>query len=153
MKNFQRKGEKNNSTVGRIFENTAQNYWQKHHNIELINSYPMEIGLSSYKKVHKFDLGSKSPSIIIECKSHKWTEGHNIPSAKLTVWNEAMYYFSLSPESYRKIFFCLKDYSEKHGSTLAEYYIRTHRHLIPIDTEFWEFCEETNKAVNIYTSQ
>ncbi|WP_251405975.1 hypothetical protein [Metabacillus litoralis] len=67
----------------------------------------------------------------MECKSHKWTSGGNVPSAKLTVWNEAMYYILLAPEDYRK-FFILKDYSEKGGETLGEYYIRAYGHLIPV---------------------
>jgi len=69
--------------------------------------------------------------IIIECKSHRWTSRDNVPSAKLTVWNEAMYYFHLAPAEYRKIFFILRDYSNKRHETLGEYYIRTYGHLIP----------------------
>ncbi len=68
--------------------------------------------------------------MIIECKSHKWTSGNNVPSAKMTVWNEAMLYFSLAPESTRKILFVLRDYS-KRNETLAEYYKRLNEHLIP----------------------
>ena len=28
-----------------------------------------------------------------------------MPSAKMTVWNEAMYYFHIAPKQYRKIMF------------------------------------------------
>ena len=31
-----------------------------------------------------------------------------MPSAKMTVWNEAMYYFHIAPALYWKIFFVLK---------------------------------------------
>lgn len=48
--------------------------------------------MGKIKKKHSFDLGCKDKKIV-ECKSHKWTSGGNIPSAKLNVWNEAMYYF------------------------------------------------------------
>ncbi len=65
------------------------------------------------------------------------------PSAKLTVWNEAMYYFLVSPNDYRKIFFILKDFSERRQMTLAEYYIGTYKHLIPNDVEFWEYDNVT----------
>lgn len=98
------------------------------------------------KKIHKFDLGGEKngQAIIIECKSHRWTKGNNIPSAKLTVWNEAMYYFALSPDTYRKIFCVCKDYSAKRKMTLAEYYINTYYHLIPKDVEIYEYDEDKN---------
>jgi hypothetical protein len=61
-----------------------------------------------------------------------------VPSAKITVWNEAMYYFYLTPKEYRKIFFVLKH--SRNDETLAEYYLRNYRHLIPSGVEFWEYC-------------
>ncbi len=86
--------------------------------------------------------------IYVECKSHKWTSGNNIPSAKLTVWNEAMYYFLVAPKNYKKIFFMIKDYNQKRKMTLAEYYLKTYRHLIPVDVEFWEY-DEVQEKINI----
>jgi hypothetical protein len=65
----------------------------------------------------------------------------------MTIWNEAMYYFALAPEDYRKILFVLRDYSEKRGETLAEYYIRTYDHLVPDQVEFWEYDEDIGEAV------
>lgn len=53
----------------------------------------------------------------------------------------------MAPENYRKILFVLRDYSEKKGETLAEYYIRTHDHLIPDDVEIWEYDEDTGEAI------
>jgi hypothetical protein len=52
-----------------------------------------------------------------------------------TIWNEAMYYFLVTSKTYKKIFFILKDFSQK-KMTLAEYYIKTYKHLIPNDVEF-----------------
>ena len=75
----------------------------------------------------------------MECKSHTWRKGGNVPSAKMTVWNEAMYYFLLAPGGFRKVLFVLKDFSEKRGESLAEYYIKNHGHLIPDDVEIWEY--------------
>ncbi|MCM3671088.1 hypothetical protein M3181_19185 [Mesobacillus maritimus] len=75
----------------------------------------------------------------MECKSHTWTASGNVPSAKITVWNEAMYYFHLAPKDYRKVFFILKDYSTKCSETLGDYYTRTHSHLIPEDVEIMEY--------------
>ena len=94
-------------------------------------------------------LDPRRKKIVVECKSHKWTEGANVPSAKMTVWNEAMYYFHLVPNDYRKIFFCLKDYSEKRGLTLAEYYIKTYKHLIPPGVEIWEYCKDQKNAFHV----
>lgn len=72
-----------------------------------------------------------------------------MPSAKLTVWNEAMYYFFAAPSGYRRIMFVLRDFSEKRGETLAEYYLRTYRHLVPSGVEFWEYNESNLKAVQL----
>jgi hypothetical protein len=108
------------------------------------------IGVGASKKEHSFDLGCEKEKILVECKSHKWTSPNdNVPSAKLTIWNEAMYYFLVTPKGYRKIMFVLRDFSDKRNETLAEYYIRTYRHLIPSDVEVWEFDEDRGKAVKM----
>ena len=54
-----------------------------------------------------------------------------------------MYYFLVSPKKYKKIFFILNHFSQKRNMTLAEYYIKTYKHLIPNDVEFWEYNENT----------
>jgi hypothetical protein len=109
---FQRAGSISNAHVGKDFELLAKSFFEKQ-GVSLQENFGLPIGVGSKKKNHSFDLGSDSPKIIVECKSHKWTAGANIPSAKLTVWNEAMYYFLIAPEGYRKILFVLHDYSEK----------------------------------------
>ena len=76
-----------------------------------------------------------------------------MPSAKLTVWNEAMYYFSLAPSSYRKIFFVLKDVCDHRRESLAEYYVRLKQHLIPSDVEVWEYCEDTDQVIVIHATE
>ena len=105
----------------------------------------INIGING-KKPHNFDLGNLSEKILVECKSHTWTESGNVPSAKMTTWDQAMYLFYAAPTGYRKIFFALKDYSPKRQETLAEYYIRTKSHLIPRDVEIWEFDENERIA-------
>jgi len=70
-----------------------------------------------------------------------------VPSAKMTVWNEAMYYFLAAPEGYRKIMFVLKDYFSKHRETLPEYHYRTFENLVPVDVEVWEFDEKTKVGI------
>ena len=145
--NFQRVGAPNNAYVGRSFEAKAAAALQGA-KVFVSAPLPLAIGVGKIKKVHKFDLGSQEPPIVVECKSHRWTAGKNVPSAKLTVWNEAMYYFSIAPAGFRRIFFVLRDYSTKHNCTLAEYYLRTYPHFIPDGVEVWEF-NETNNSVSI----
>lgn len=141
MSNFQREGSISNAHVGRDFEALAKKVLAGHR-IETQSNFTVPIGISSHKKNHKFDLGSEMPKVIVECKSHRWTKGNNIPSAKMTVWNEAMYYFVTAPIGYRKIFFVLKDKRSSNGETLVGYYIRTYQHLIPPDVEIWEYDVE-----------
>lgn len=146
---FQRIGATSNADVGRNFEGLIYDFFLMQ-NIELEFNFKLLVGVDQSKKFHAFDLGSETEKIIVECKSHRWTEGRNIPSAKLTVWNEAMYYFHLAPNDYRKIMFVLKDVCQKRGISLAEYYIKTHGHLIPRSVEIWEFDDLSKMAVKIY---
>jgi hypothetical protein len=140
-KTHQRVGAKSNAHVGRDFELATQIFLASK-GLDLDLNVKIEVGVEAITKGHAFDLGCESLKVIVECKSHKWTAPNdNVPSAKLTVWNEAMYYFLLAPAEYRKIMFVLSDYSEKRKETLAEYYLRTYRHLIPNDVELWEFDE------------
>lgn len=145
---FQRIGSESNSTVGKNFELNAQNFFESI-GIYLALDIKIPVGVASEKKDHAFDLGNEQEKIIVECKSHKWTTGGNVPSAKLTVWNEAMYYFLVAPTNYRKIMFILKDINEKTKETLAEYYFRRYSHLIPPDVEFWEYDESFNTVQRI----
>ncbi|WP_320175597.1 hypothetical protein [Maridesulfovibrio sp.] len=120
--------------------------------VKLVRSIKFPIGIDIAKiKDHAFDLGCTEQKVIVECKSHKWTSGGNVPSAKLTTWNEAMYYFVTAPSGLRKIMFVLRDFCPKHNCTLAEYYIKTNYHLIPSDVEFWEFNDETRVARKLKT--
>ena len=143
---FQRKGGKSNSQVGNEFEYKALDYFIGE-GIVLEKPYKIEIGLK-YKKLHKFDLGNDN--YLVECKSMKWTESGNIPSAKLKNWSEAMYYFNLAPKRYTKIFFVEMDYSQKYCKTLLEYYIGLNYHLIPEDIIFYDYYSK-NRDCKVYT--
>lgn len=151
-KPHQRIGSQSNAHVGREFELAAQNYFANS-GLELKLNFKIDIGVEDIKKEHAFDLGCNEEKILVECKSHKWTAPNdNVPSAKLTVWNEAMYYFLATPSGFRKIMFVLRDYSKKRNETLAEYYIRTYRHLIPYDVEIWEYDEIKKKAIQLLSN-
>lgn len=143
--NYQRRGAESNSGVGRNFEEITRCNFESS-GIELKHGFSVSVGLGTKLKPHKFDFGSENPPILIECKSHKWTAGDNVPSAKLTVWNEAMYLFHLAPNRFRKILFVLRDFSERHGESLAEYYVRNFGHLVPEDVEIIEYDEESGTA-------
>ena len=143
----QRIGSISNAHVGAEFEILALNFF-KTEKIALSPKFALEIGLTC-KKSHVFDLGSLKDKIIVECKSHRWTTGNQVPSAKMTVWNEAMFYFHLAPLEYRKIFFVLHDRRKKTGETLLCYYRRTYGHLIPDNVEFIEWDEAAGKVVRL----
>ena len=151
VNNFQRPGAISNADVGNHFETEAQK-WFLSEGVQLQRDYRVEIGHDE-KKERKFDLGSSNPPILVECKSHTWTAGKNIPSAKLTVWNESMYYFLLAPKGFRKVLFVLRDYSGNRRESLAEYYVRTYGHLIPNDVEILEFDPPNMKATVIHSAR
>lgn len=147
-KPFQRRGTESNSFVGREFEACAQVFFERQ-GLLLTPGITVEIGINGKKK-HKFDLGCVKKKVLVECKSHTWTEGGNVPSAKMTTWDQAMFYFHISPEEYRKVLFVLKDFSVKRNETLAEYYVRTSKHLIPRSVEVWEYDQAHQQAVKIW---
>lgn len=143
-KPLQRKGAKSNTHVGNEFEQSAKEFFTTQ-GLHLKKKIPISIGING-KKPHNFDLGNLNEKILVECKTHTWTEGGNVPSAKVTTWDQAMYFLHPAPSEYRKIFFVFKDYSLKRQETLAEYYMRTKSHLIPRDVEIWEFDESKQIA-------
>jgi len=149
--NFQRVGSISNAHVGRDFESVAQEYFRQLE-VSVAANFPVPLGVASETKNRQFDLGSADPSILVECKSHRWTAGGNIPSAKITVWNEAMYYFHLAPRKYRKVLFVLRDFSDKRQESLAAYYVRNYGHLIPEDVEILEYNERSGDVLAVLTS-
>ena len=148
MISFQRKKSKSNAHVGSQFENDARLFFETK-GLNLSSKHRIPVGVEKLTKPREFDLGSEEPPCIVECKSHTWTESGNIPSAKLTVWNEAMYYFHMAPRQYRKIFFVLKDFTSKRNESLAGYYLRNYSHMVPSGVEFWEYDPLTKKAEKI----
>jgi hypothetical protein len=146
-KPHQRKNTTSNTQVGIDFENlTFQFFKSKFPNLE--KPFLLPIGHSK-KKNHKFDMGCSKQEVIIECKSHTWTEKGNVPSAKLTTWDQAMFYFFLAPRNYKKMFIAKHDVRSKSDETLCQYYLRTHFNVIPDEVEFWEADEETNKFFKV----
>ncbi|HEY2707208.1 MAG TPA: hypothetical protein VGI95_04080 [Caulobacteraceae bacterium] len=135
VNNFQRVGAISNTHAGREFELAAQLYWAET-GVRLERDFGVPVGFK-VKKLHRFDLGSEDPPILVECKSYTWTSGGNSPSAKIRGMNEAMLHFSVAPARYRKILFVLKHMRGE--LSLATHYVRTQGHLIGPDVEVWEF--------------
>jgi hypothetical protein len=146
-KPFQRKGATSNTQVGRDFEARAKSFFAGR-GVRLSSGVSVPIGING-TKLHQFDLGDTDRKVLVECKAHTWTENYNIPSAKITTWNQAMYYFYAAPSGYRKILFILRHLCERRNETLGQYYIRINSHLIPADVEIWEFDEVRDTAERI----
>jgi hypothetical protein len=146
-KPYQRVGSVSNAHVGADFERVALDYFAAQGTV-LQRKFPLALGLAS-KKIHSFDLGAANEKTIVECKSHRWTSGGSVPSAKMTVWNEAMYFFHLAPSGYRKVLFVLHDKRGGDGESLLAYYKRTYAHLIPDGVEFYEWDEGTGDIVRV----
>lgn len=146
---FQRVGSVSNAHVGSSFEKDALR-WFSLMGLNLKPSHKILLGVGDVKKEHAFDMGCSEQKIIVECKSHRWTAGTNVPSAKLTVWNEAMYYFHLAPPDFRKVMFVLKDSCGRRRITLAKYYLTAYSHLVPPDVEFWEYDDKNQVAERIH---
>jgi hypothetical protein len=146
-KPFQRKGAESNTHVGRDFEAKAQAFFAQQ-GLHLTPGIAVEIGING-QKPHKFDVGDERKRVLVERKAHTWTESGNVPSAKMTAWNQAMFFFHAAPSGYRKILFVLHDFSQKKKETLGRYYARTNAHLIPADVEVWESNERQGTAERI----
>lgn len=143
--NFQRPGSLSNAHVGREFEAAARLFWAET-GVRLQPSFAVPLGYN-VKKLHRFDLGSDDPPILVECKSYTWTSGGNSPSAKIRGMNEAMLHFAVAPNRYRKVLFVLKHL--RGNLSLAEHYVQTQGHLIVPGVEVWEFDLDAKHAVQV----
>ncbi|MGI9392570.1 MAG: hypothetical protein ACR2N8_03435, partial [Parvibaculales bacterium] len=84
MTNHQRKESTSNAHAGSDFEQAVKIFFEEEQSLQLEYGIAVEIGVGERKKIHKWDLGCDNKKILIECKSHKWTESDKMPSAKLT---------------------------------------------------------------------
>lgn len=149
MTNHQRIGAISNAHAGREFEADALSYFAQNEGLFLTPSFSVPLGISDLRKPHRFDFGSNEPDVLVECKSHNWTDSGNMPSAKVTVWNEAMYYFHLAPDRFKKILFVLEARHARQRETLAEYYVRINGHLIPNGVSIIEFSPISKSARHV----
>ncbi len=59
-----------------------------------------------------------------------------------------MLIFAVSPPEYKKILFMLKHLRK--AETLAAYYVKINKHLIPENVEVWEFDLSRKECNKIY---
>ncbi|XUU60270.1 hypothetical protein ACRAQ6_11965 [Erythrobacter sp. HA6-11] len=148
MSNFQREGAVSNAHVGRDFELLVQSLLADE-GLHLEVNHKVDCGLHECTKPHSFDLGADHPKVIVECKSHTWTASGNVPSAKITTWVEAMFYFHMAPSNYRKLFVAARSLRKGYDEPLLAYFARTKAHLIPKDVELWELDEASSTLVRL----
>lgn len=128
-----------NPKVGKMFQEKVLDIAKELFDTEFDKEVPVLVGRPG--KGHKFDVVSKDKSIVIECKCYTWTNGNNVPSAKMSTLNEAALYMRSLPEATRKIIAMKKDIRKNTSESLAVYYCRIYGHLLE-DIEVWEIAED-----------
>ena len=117
-----------NPHVGRKFQEFVQTILKEKYNTYFEQEAAIPIGRPP--KEHKFDLANADRSIVAECKCYTWTDSGNVPSAKLMGLDEAVFYFGFLPSGTKKLLCMKKAVFRGKQETLAEYYVRTHGHLL-----------------------
>jgi hypothetical protein len=146
--NYQRIGASSNAAVGPEFEEAAQIFFHSE-GVVLARNFIVPVGYK-LRKNKRFDLGSASPRILVECKSYTWTASGNPPSAKIRGMNEAMLLFSVAPRDYRKILFVLKHLHPHSKVSLISHYIKNNGHLIGPGVEIWEFDLGARQGARVF---
>ena len=128
-----------NPLIGKAFQKKVQKILVERYNMDF--EWEPAIPIGTPPKNHRFDLSNNDRTIVVECKCYTWTDAGNIPSAKLTGLNEAVFYFGFLPSKTIKIL-CLKQsiYPGK-TETLAEYYVRVHGNLLG-DVKVFEITDD-----------
>lgn len=117
-----------NTRKGKIFQTVSAEVLGHYFQVGFQTEHPIPIG--NPPKNHKFDLVSEDGNYIGECKNYSWTEGGNVPSAKMGFINEAVFYLQhVSSDKFRFVVL-RRAVDNKHTETLADYYYRTNKHLL-----------------------
>ncbi len=137
-----------NPINGAKFQRQVKEWFINHFDKPLNEEVKIRIGSPLVKpkdyKDHKFDIVSADYSIVIECKRYTWTETWHVPSAKMGAANEAAFYLSLLPSTYKKYIVMLASYNPKKDVYLADYYYKTNKHLLG-DIVIAEYNPEKNE--------
>ena len=134
-----------NPKVGRDFQQFVAQRLSDELNHLFTLEYPYGIGTPAHP--HKFDCVSEDRTIVVECKCYTWTVGGNIPSAKMAMLDEALFYMSFLPVDVTKIIALNKATSPDKAETFAEYFFRIKRHLMR-DVQIYEI--DTDGVITIY---
>jgi hypothetical protein len=117
-----------NPKKGRDFQNLAARILSDYFNVAFLTEQAIPIG--NPPKLHKFDLVSIDKKYIGESKNYSYTEGGNIPSAKMMGLNEAVFYLQHLPTEKDRFIVVRKEVGINHSVTLGEHYYKTNRHLL-----------------------
>jgi len=139
---------KENPGVGKNFQSLTSKLLAEYYGKEFIPE--REINIGNPPKAHRFDIVSSDRSVVVECKCYSWTVGQNNPSAKMATLNEAVLYFKLMPDFWKKVIVMKKSIHPKRNETLAEYYLRTYNFVldgitlieIDVDTQIIKVIKE-----------
>jgi len=133
-----------NPGVGKKFQERVLHIAKDRFGIPFVQENPVPVGKPA--KDHRFDIVSEDKRVVIECKCYTWTNGNNVPSAKMSTLNEAVLYMRSLPANTKKIIAMKKDIRHRTAESLASYYCRTYGHLLG-DIEIWEIDELGNLIV------
>lgn len=106
-----------NPRIGKEFQRMVLAYAKEHFLHDFKEEKPVDIG--NPPTPHRFDVVSEDEGII-ECKCYTWTEGGNVPSAKLATLDEAVLYMKSVCHPAKKII--VMEATDNNGVSLAEYF-------------------------------
>lgn len=81
-------------------------------------------------KAHRFDLASSDNGLVGECKNYHWTVSGNVPTAKISILNEAVLCLIQLRTGTHRFVVLPRSVHPSRNETLAGYYHRTYRHLL-----------------------
>jgi len=117
-----------NTKKGRDFQLRVQQALERTLGIEF--DLEVKIAIGDPPKARPFDLASRSGAIVAECKAYAWTQGGNVPSAKITTLREAANYLLQLPVSTTTLIVMDRHCHPRRGEALADYFVRLNSHLL-----------------------
>lgn len=117
-----------NSAKGKAFQIAAATFLGQHFGTQFQIEQPIAIGIPP--KQHRFDFVSRDLGYVGEAKDFAWTEGNNVPSAKIATINEAVLYLQHLPQATVRFVVMPRRTHPKRSESVAEYYFRTYQHLL-----------------------
>jgi hypothetical protein len=90
----------------------------------------VEIPIGTPPKGHRFDVVSRSRSVICECKANTWTVSGNVPSAKISTLREAVSYLTQVPGPATRVLALARATARGRTETLGEYFVRLNENLL-----------------------